>query len=54
MLIRLMGDADLKWWIKAKTTVTKSPFQGSHMFSFENPKKLAEEINGILNGTKLN
>ena len=31
--------------------MTKTPFQGSHMFPFEKPKELASEINGMLGGT---
>ena len=52
--IRLLDDADLKWWDKAMPKMTKTPFQGSHMFPFEKPKDLAMEINGILGNAKLN
>ncbi len=34
--------------------MTKTPFQGSHMFPFEKPEELAMEINGILGEAKLN
>ena len=52
--VRLLDDADLKWWDKAMPKMTKTPFQGSHMFPFEKPEELAREINGILGGAKLN
>ena len=52
--IRLLDDADLKWWDKAMPKMTKTPFQGSHMFPFEKPEELAREINGILGGTEMN
>lgn len=34
--------------------ITKTPFQGSHMFPFEKPEKLAREINEIMGGAELN
>ena len=46
--IRLLDDADLKWWKKAMPNISRSPFHGSHMFPFEKPKELAEFINKIL------
>ena len=52
--IRLLDDADLKWWDKALPNMTRTPFQGSHMFPFEKPEELAREINGILGKVKLN
>ena len=52
--VRLLDDADLKWWDKAMPKMTKTPFQGSHMFPFEKPEELAREINGILGDAKLN
>ena len=52
--VRLLDDADLKWWDKAMPKMTKTPFQGSHMFPFEKPKDLAMEINGILGRAELN
>ena len=33
--------------------MTKTPFQGSHMFPFEKPKDLAREINEILDGAEM-
>jgi pimeloyl-ACP methyl ester carboxylesterase len=50
--IRLLDDADLKWWDKAMPKMTKTPFQGSHMFPFEKPLELAIEINGIMGGVE--
>ena len=52
--IRLLDDADLKWWDKAMPKMTKTPFQGSHMFPFEKPKELARVINVILGRAELN
>ena len=52
--VRLLDDADLKWWDKAMPKMTKTPFQGSHMFPFEKPKDLAMEINRILGRSELN
>ena len=46
--VRLLDDADLKWWNKAMPKISRSPFHGSHMFPFEKPKELAELINKIL------
>ena len=46
--IRLLDDADLKWWKKAMPNISRSPFHGSHMFPLEKPKELAEFINKIL------
>ena len=46
--IRLLDDADLKWWNKAMPNITRSPFNGSHMFPFEKPKELAGFINQIV------
>ena len=46
--IRLLDDADLKWWNKAMPNITRSPFNGSHMFPFEKPKELAGFINKIV------
>ena len=46
--VRLLDDADLKWWNKAMPKISRSPFHGSHMFPFEKPKELAEFINNIL------
>ena len=46
--VRLLDDADLKWWNKAMPKISKNPFHGSHMFPFEKPKELAELINKIL------
>ena len=34
--------------------MTKTSFQGNHMFPFEKPKDLAREINGILGGAEMN
>ena len=39
---------------KALPKMTKTPFQGSHMFPFEKPEELAREINEILGDAKLN
>ena len=39
--VRLLDDSDLKWWDNAMPKMTKTPFQGSHMFSFEKPEELA-------------
>ena len=50
--IRLLDDADLKWWKKALPNISRSPFHGSHMFPFEKPKELAEFINKILASLK--
>ena len=52
--IRLLDDADLKWWDKAMPKMTKTPFQGSHMFPFEKLEELSREINGILGRAELN
>ena len=46
--VRLLDDADLKWWDKAMPNITRSPFSGSHMFPFEKPKELAGFINQIV------
>ena len=46
--VRLLDDADLKWWDKAMPKITRSPFNGSHMFPFEKPKELAGFINQIV------
>ena len=46
--VRLLDDADLKWWDKAMPNITRSPFNGSHMFPFEKPKELAGFINQIV------
>ena len=46
--VRLLDDADLKWWEKAMPNITRSPFNGSHMFPFEKPKELAGFINQIV------
>ena len=46
--VRLLDDADLKWWNKAMPKISKSPFHGSHMFPLEKPRELAEIINKIL------
>ena len=46
--VRLLDDADLKWWHKAMPKISMIPFHGSHMFPFEKPKELAEIINKIL------
>ena len=50
--VRLLDDADLKWWKKAMPKISRSPFHGSHMFPFEKPKELAEFINKILASLK--
>ena len=50
--VRLLDDADLKWWDKAMLNITRSPFNGSHMFPFEKPKELAGFINQILTSLK--
>ena len=46
--VRLLDDADLKWWNKAMPKIFRSPFNGSHMFPFEKPKELAGFINQIV------
>ena len=46
--VRLLDDADLKWWNKAMPKISTNPFHGSHMFPFEKPRELAELINKIL------
>ena len=46
--VRLLDDADLKWWNKAMPKISRSPFNGSHMFPFEKPKELAGFINQIV------
>ena len=46
--VRLLDDDDLKWWGKAMPEISRTPFQGSHMFPLEKPKELAQKINGIL------
>ena len=46
--VRLLDDDDLKWWGKAMPEISRTPFQGSHMFPLEKPKELAQRINGIL------
>ena len=46
--VRLLDDADLKWWNKAMPKISRFPFHGSHMFPFEKPRELAELINKIL------
>ena len=50
--VRLLDEADLKWWNKAMPKISRSPFYGSHMFPFEKPKELAEFINNILASLK--
>ena len=50
--VRLLDDADLKWWNKAMPKISRSPFHGSHMFPFEKPKELAGFINKILASLK--
>ena len=50
--VRLLDDADLKWWNKAMPKISRSPFNGSHMFPFEKPKELAGFINKILASLK--
>ena len=50
--VRLLDDADLKWWNKTMPKISRSPFHGSHMFPFEKPKELAEFINKILASLK--
>ena len=50
--VRLLDDADLKWWNKAMPKISRLPFHGSHMFPFEKPKELAEFINKILASLK--
>ena len=46
--VRLLDDADLKWWNKAMPKISRCPFHGSHMFPFEKPKELAGFINQIV------
>ena len=46
--VRLLDDADLKWWNKAMPKISTNPFHGSHMFPFEKPRELAVLINKIL------
>ena len=36
--VRLLDDDDLKWWGKAMPEISRTPFQGSHMFLSKNPK----------------
>ena len=50
--VRLLDDADLKWWDKAMPNITRSPFNGSHMFPFEKPIELAGFINQIVASLK--
>ena len=50
--VSLLDDADLKWWNKAMPKITRRPFNGSHMFPFEQPKELAEFINQIVASVK--
>ena len=50
--VRLLDDADLKWWDKAMPNITRSPFHGSHMFPFEKPIELAGFINQIVASLK--
>ena len=50
--IRLLDDADLKWWDKAMPKISRSPFHGSHMFPFEKPIELAGFINQIVASLK--
>ena len=50
--VRLLDDADLKWWNKTMPKISRSPFHGSHMFPFEKPKELADIINKILASLK--
>jgi len=50
--VRLLDDADLKWWNKAMPKISRSPFHGSHMFPFEKPKELAGFINQIVASLK--
>ena len=49
--VRLLDDDDLKWWGKAMPEISRTPFQGSHMFPLEKPNELAKKINGILKRT---
>ena len=46
--VRLLDDADIKWWNKAMPKIYTKPFHGSHMFPLEKPRELAELINKIL------
>ena len=46
--VRLLDDADLKWWKNAIPNVDITPFPGSHMFPFEKPDQLANLINQIV------
>ena len=46
--VRLLDDDDLKWWGRAMSEISRTPFQGSHMFPLGKPKELAQKINGIL------
>ena len=41
--VRLLDDDDLKWRGKAMPEISRTPFQGSHMFPLEKPKKLAQK-----------
>ena len=50
--VRLLDDADLKWWDKAMPKISRSPFHGSHMFPFEKPIELAGFINQIVASLK--
>ena len=50
--VRLLDDADLKWWNKAMPKISRSPFHWSHMFPFEKPKELAGFINQIVASLK--
>ena len=50
--VRLLDDADLKWWEKAMPKISMNPFHGSHMFPFERPKELASLINQIVASLK--
>ncbi len=50
--VRLLDDADLKWWNKTMPKISRRPFHGSHMFPFEKPKELAGFINQIVASLK--
>ena len=42
----------MMWWDKAMPNITRSPFNGSHMFPFEKPIELAGFINQIVASLK--
>ena len=50
--VRLLDDADLRWWNNTMPKITRRPFHGSHMFPLEKPKELAVFINKILASLK--